>query len=95
MAAGACTVQRMKKRVLVVAAVALAASACGGGSEGDGPMTDAICADLANGVTPMQLFGDDALRGNRDGGEFRDFLRRHAQIGCPDQVELYADYFNA
>lgn len=72
------------KRALVIA---VALTACAGGSGSGGMQSELFCADLREGLTLMNLYD------GRDPGDFASLAYGNMAISCPEQLDKYAEYF--
>ncbi|MBP7631702.1 MAG: hypothetical protein KA758_14705 [Acidimicrobiales bacterium] len=50
------------------------------------PISDAICTDLENGLTPFQIGMPGIRNGDRTPAETADWLYGHVAIGCEAQL---------
>lgn len=51
------------------------------------PISDAICTDLRNGLTPFQIGMPGIRSGERTPRETVDWMHGHVLVGCPDQLD--------
>lgn len=64
----------------------LALAACGGGS--DTPVSDQICKELGQGLTPIQMYTAERQEKYPTPQQFADHLYGHAAIGCKNELRL-------
>lgn len=55
--------------------------------EPDRPISDAICTDLENGLTPIQIGLPGIRAGDRTAAETPDWFHGHVLLACPEQLD--------